>query len=99
MTTEASNENTPLNISTLAYGSIKSVSKGQPARALEAPEATLQDDARSQDLEDRGNIDIPSSWDDHENAENPLNWSPWWKYSIIALVSFIELLTKVHTFR
>jgi hypothetical protein len=25
--------------------------------------------------------------------DNPLNWSPWWKYGIIALVSFIELLT------
>lgn len=71
---------------------------------MEAPKATVQVDAHSQNPDDRENVDSPPrdalspDWDNRDNVDNPLNWSPWWKYGIIALVSFIELLTLVCTY-
>lgn len=92
------------DISTQNDGSLESMRKVQAAQTLEAPEATVQDEARPQILDDMENVDgplkdaLPPEWDNSENVDNPHNWSSWWKYGIIALVSFIELLTLVCTY-
>lgn len=93
-----------MHISDQNYGSIESMSKRQAAQTLEAPEATVREDAHSQNLDDSENVDSPlkdalsPDRGDRENVDNPLNWSLWWKYGIIALVSFIEPLTLVCTY-
>ena len=73
----------------------------QAAQTMEATKTTVQAGAHSQNPSGSENVNSPprnalsSDWDVRENVDNPLNWSPWWKYDIIALVSFIELLTLV----
>lgn len=102
MAPESSNERTPLHISDQSYGSLESTSKMQAAQTMEATKATVQADAQCQNPDGSENGDRPPTdalspdWDVRENVDNPLNWSPLWKYGIIALVSFIELLTSVY---
>ena len=78
------------------------MNKVQALQTMESPVATVPDDHVPQDS-DRVDGDIsvqhptPQPWGGCEDVENPLEWSSWWKYSIIALVSFIELLTSVGT--
>lgn len=104
MTTEASKEITSSDISASTSWTFKSESSRQHVQALKDPEAVLRVDAPSPNIGVCDTGDVPPahalalSWDDANNVKNPLNWSPWWKYGIIALVSFIELLTEVLTF-
>ncbi|KAK5459522.1 hypothetical protein LTS15_003650, partial [Exophiala xenobiotica] len=76
------------------YGSVNFRIKDQGVHSSVALKANMVDDETLQHLD--GGVREGNSlqtWNDSENAENPRNWSLWWKYSIIALVSFIELFT------
>jgi hypothetical protein len=99
----SSDEQTPL-FSYRNYGSTQFRRTVDSAQTLETPGATLPEDSRSHHIGDSENVDcsfkdaLSPDWDDDENANNPLNWSSWRKYGIIALVSLIELITFVCTY-
>jgi len=67
------------------HGGLKSTSKVQAAQTMEAPKATVQLDAHSQNPNDSEDVDSPPrdalspDWDNRDNVDNPLNWSRWWK--------------------
>ena len=44
-------------------------------------------------FEERSIQHIEVDWDDEDNRNNPRNWAPWFKWSTVFLVSFIEFLT------
>ena len=110
MTPESSTRDQPFPVPKNNYGSIESTGCSQAAQAEKSPQVTVkegeeqqQHDSQSSSKNDSAHDDatsptrhaLPPPWNDKTNDKSPLNWSPWCKYSIIALVSFIELLTLV----
>lgn len=81
-----------------SYGSINCRIKDHGVQSSVVLKVTMVNDETLRQLDDGVREgDSLKIWNDSENAENPRNWSLWWKYSIIALVSFIELFTLVNT--